>query len=326
MSCFPKAAQALKCKAERLSCCLDAGASDCDLSVCWTACKSSKFECLVSCEGKTGSDGKACRNACADTSRQCRGSCHVQRAAKQVCWATWSSCAASAVPLSMAASSSLPEHGEGHQDAEELDALEAEEDEREDEEWLSIEREVFNGYEEESVADDTEDLEAQRLHESDSLQADADADQDRREHAARQSLDVAKLELKAVPSNLQVKTVVGCPSGNGMQTVGDEWIKAVPEQCDKAASDANITASVRCCHDTALPVPARKYGSCTDLGTKTFAEAQAICRAAGMHVCSLEELWADQACKTGCGFDRVRVWTSTECSQTGVRRQSVQSV
>ena len=46
----------------------------------------------------------------------------------------------------------------------------------------------------------------------------------------------------------------------------------------------------------------------------SFNAADQTCRAAGLRLCTQEELETGVCCGTGCGFDGVRVWTSTPCT------------
>ena len=79
---------------------------------------------------------------------------------------------------------------------------------------------------------------------------------------------------------------------------------------------------VRCCSDVKLSASwgSRRDG-CSVWGEsnagwkcapdKTFAEAEAICQAAGARLCTVAELEDGCTAGTGCGFDAHLVWGTT---------------
>ena len=100
---------------------------------------------------------------------------------------------------------------------------------------------------------------------------------------------------------------------------------------------------MRCCSDVQQPVqnspPWTRNAGCSVWGgsdegsnwqcsmNKTFAEAEAICRAAGARLCTTEELVDGCAAGTGCNFDFELVWgvpsppvppMPVECGRAGV--------
>jgi cathepsin B len=66
---------------------------------------------------------------------------------------------------------------------------------------------------------------------------------------------------------------------------------------------------VRCCPKTGTAkVPMSEYG-CN--AGKTYSEANNICTAAGLRLCTQDLIAADRTAGTGCGYDSKRIWTST---------------
>ncbi len=57
------------------------------------------------------------------------------------------------------------------------------------------------------------------------------------------------------------------------------------------------------------PIASSAYG-CYD--KKTFAEAEAVCAASKMRLCTQAEISSGRTSNTGCGYDRMRVWTATQ--------------
>lgn len=101
--------------------------------------------------------------------------------------------------------------------------------------------------------------------------------------------------LQTAPSNNFV-SLAGCPSGSQKH----------PQSCDVAT----MKMSVRCCSLAGGAVGMGTYG-CNVL--KTFQEAESICSSRNLRLCSASEIQEKVACRTGCGFDNHRVWTSTLC-------------
>ena len=95
--------------------------------------------------------------------------------------------------------------------------------------------------------------------------------------------------------------------------------------------DDGALAAVRCCRgdgssaisvcdaDACFPKWGHSHGTASVSGIgcaahATFAEAEAECAAQpGMRLCTAQELYYP-ACRSGCGYDSVRVWTSEDCS------------
>lgn len=306
-SCQPKLIQALQCKQERSQCCEKAGVAGCSLDSCWSECKNANHKCQTECAGD-----KACRRQCRSVVKECRGACHTGRVAKRGCWSAWSTCLGVSTPKTVRAASLVADGAEHHDSgvADELDeaehgAAEAEEDMHEDEEWLALE-EMELGEDagvENVIADEVTD---------DAVEAD-EAD----DYAAAVGNGTGTSGASAAMAQLNVsnvKTVVGCPTGNGMQKVGNKWVTDVPEKCFSVSADSpQQTAGVRCCHESIAALPMKKYGACNNLVAATYQEAVRICSTKGLRVCTLDELWSGRSCKTGCGLDRARVWTATPC-------------
>ena len=77
-----------------------------------------------------------------------------------------------------------------------------------------------------------------------------------------------------------------------------------PEKCSSDTSKA----AVRCCDDAGKGYS--KVPTCNK--EKTYTQAKTICEGNGKRLCQKSEL--NKASGTGCGFDKVRVWTSTSPS------------
>eukprot|EP00927_Polykrikos_kofoidii_P040998 TRINITY_DN3493_c0_g1_i14.p1 TRINITY_DN3493_c0_g1~~TRINITY_DN3493_c0_g1_i14.p1 ORF type:complete len:343 (-),score=70.13 TRINITY_DN3493_c0_g1_i14:590-1549(-) len=67
-------------------------------------------------------------------------------------------------------------------------------------------------------------------------------------------------------------------------------------------------AGVLCCTNSAVELPAYGCRAATSL-----SDAAAICREADARLCTKQELEDGKQCNSGCGFDHMRVWTSTAC-------------
>ena len=91
--------------------------------------------------------------------------------------------------------------------------------------------------------------------------------------------------------------------------------------CDTVAASINETHPVRCCSDVEIE-GWKKKESCSlwseiyrgdECKNMTWSNANNFCatRNETARLCTLEELEAGCAEKTGCGFDKVRVWSKT---------------
>jgi len=86
-------------------------------------------------------------------------------------------------------------------------------------------------------------------------------------------------------------------------------------------ADSSETHEVRCCSDSPIDGWTKRGDSCpwaeSDRGMdgchsdKTFAEAEAVCEAAGARLCTKEELEGNCTRGTGCSHDRRLIWSST---------------
>lgn len=103
-------------------------------------------------------------------------------------------------------------------------------------------------------------------------------------------------------------TVDGCSSDNSNSNagVGDQSGQMIP----LTVHGADEHAAVRCCaHEgTALTCASSVQGVCHDFAT--FHDANAICRAADMRLCTQEEMGSGVCCGTGCWFNHYAVWIS----------------
>ncbi|MEZ4265968.1 MAG: putative metal-binding motif-containing protein [Myxococcota bacterium] len=111
--------------------------------------------------------------------------------------------------------------------------------------------------------------------------------------------------------------------------------QAVVDACGPASAD---TCSVTLCQPTAgsaktctqlgwspgLGSPdvcgASEVPACS--GLKTFAQAKAICEAAGARLCTWTEVTGNEAAQSGCNYDAERVWTSTACGTNSALTQA----
>jgi len=69
-------------------------------------------------------------------------------------------------------------------------------------------------------------------------------------------------------------------------------------------------AGCRCCGEASSQCGGDKCK------TFTFAECSSKCSAAGSRLCTAEEVLSDIVRGTGCGYDNMHVWTSSEDLQT----------
>eukprot|EP00039_Didymoeca_costata_P009674 m.128692 g.128692 ORF g.128692 m.128692 type:complete len:2513 (+) comp14564_c0_seq1:55-7593(+) len=141
------------------------------------------------------------------------------------------------------------------------------------------------------------------------------------------------------------------PCGNSSRSFHRASGSRIGGEIDCAPVDGEELASVRCCADSGLdpttPAPQTipptivpqiiSVESCTELDwkrkadnkicgfskingschkTENFLAALEICETAGSRLCTAEELRNNYAASTGCGLDKMLVWTSTKCNDT----------
>ena len=93
----------------------------------------------------------------------------------------------------------------------------------------------------------------------------------------------------------------------------------ITRACSVHAHRASFRGQVRCCSDVKLsPAWLSLRPGCSVWGgsnagwpctrDKTFAEAEAICQAAGARLCTAEELQGGCTAGTGCYFDFELIW------------------
>ena len=75
-------------------------------------------------------------------------------------------------------------------------------------------------------------------------------------------------------------------------------------------ANANAYGSPAVCGESDLGL-----GGCS--GAMTHAAAEAFCAGGGARLCTVDELAADEARGTGCGYDQKNVWSSTVCGAEG---------
>jgi len=73
---------------------------------------------------------------------------------------------------------------------------------------------------------------------------------------------------------------------------------------------------------SAIVCGSSETGGLSCSGLKKHSDAVAHCEKVGARLCTIEELQANEAAGTGCGYDSQRVWTSSECSKTGYWSQA----
>mmetsp|Transcript_57484 Transcript_57484/g.186736 ORF Transcript_57484/g.186736 Transcript_57484/m.186736 type:complete len:631 (-) Transcript_57484:609-2501(-) len=78
--------------------------------------------------------------------------------------------------------------------------------------------------------------------------------------------------------------------------------------------DADILAAVRCCSMDGRTCQTQSLGC----QWGTFPQTEAICAARGLRLCTRSELEKDVCCNTGCNFDGVLAWTSTQLACTSL--------
>lgn len=101
-------------------------------------------------------------------------------------------------------------------------------------------------------------------------------------------------------------TVDGCSSDNSNSNagVGDQSGQMIP----LTVRGADEHAAVRCCAHDGQHCASLVQGVCHDFAT--FHDANAICRAADMRLCTQEEMGSGVCCNTGCWFNHYAVWIS----------------
>eukprot|EP00927_Polykrikos_kofoidii_P044027 TRINITY_DN38116_c0_g2_i1.p1 TRINITY_DN38116_c0_g2~~TRINITY_DN38116_c0_g2_i1.p1 ORF type:complete len:507 (+),score=31.65 TRINITY_DN38116_c0_g2_i1:69-1589(+) len=83
--------------------------------------------------------------------------------------------------------------------------------------------------------------------------------------------------------------------------------KDIPPLC---LPDMSVAAVLCCGRMTGHHLPTAKYG-CHEAAT--HFTARSICKVRGLSLCSLDAVYKLKTCHAGCGFDRIRIWTSTGC-------------
>ena len=59
-------------------------------------------------------------------------------------------------------------------------------------------------------------------------------------------------------------------------------------------------------------------GGCS--GLLTWSCANRFCEIAGARLCTLVELLSDESAGTGCAYDSKKIWSSSNCSNSGMNR------
>lgn len=97
-----------------------------------------------------------------------------------------------------------------------------------------------------------------------------------------------------------------------------EYIEQHAPKCEKVSSKMNV----RCCLPGSRRERMKKYlDSCDDAKDVTFEEAKTLCHERGLIICSKSALLESSRkglCGMGCGFDKLRVWSSDWCAPDGV--------
>jgi len=123
----------------------------------------------------------------------------------------------------------------------------------------------------------------------------------------------ATAENYAHRNTLWGATMDGCPSDNinSHDYEGDHTGLEIPLVVHTTDRVHDETAAVRCCSEDAsgnLQCASTIQGICHNAAT--FLDAHAICREAGMRVCSQAETQSNACCGTGCWFNHFAVWIS----------------
>jgi len=110
----------------------------------------------------------------------------------------------------------------------------------------------------------------------------------------------------AVTYSLWGASVDGCSSDNGntRDYMGDQTGQAIPV----VVHSADETAAVRCCSHDGSTCASQVQGVCHDVAS--FHDANAICAAANMRLCSQAEMGSGVCCGTGCWFNHFAIWIS----------------
>jgi len=108
-------------------------------------------------------------------------------------------------------------------------------------------------------------------------------------------------------------TMDGCPSDNvnSHDYEGDQTGIEIPLVVHTTDRVHDERAAVRCCSEDAsnhLQCESTIQGDCHTAAT--FLDAHAICRGAGMRLCSQAEIQSNACCGTGCWFNHFAVWIS----------------
>lgn len=117
-------------------------------------------------------------------------------------------------------------------------------------------------------------------------------------------------------TQLGAATIDGCQSdnSNSHDYEGDQTGQAIPYVWHSNFDD---TAAVRCCQvDGSLPCVSQVDGTCHT--AVTFSQAEAVCQAAGLRLCTQTEMSDGRCCGTGCWFNHYAVWITQDAGGTYV--------
>jgi hypothetical protein len=89
--------------------------------------------------------------------------------------------------------------------------------------------------------------------------------------------------------------------GDGCSNAKDPWV----------IQDDRLFAAVRCCSRSFAACYSNSANACLP-ARANFSAASQICALQGERLCTKSELASNICCGTGCGYDTVLVWTSTE--------------
>lgn len=106
------------------------------------------------------------------------------------------------------------------------------------------------------------------------------------------------------------------PKGVGSDSAGSKWV--LTGEVDGTAAGNHMCETATC---DALGLTPTNFGSWLVCGAtpdcnataSTHAEAEALCEANGMRLCTSEEMGNNETQDSGCNFNYVAVWTSTAC-------------
>lgn len=162
----------------------------------------------------------------------------------------------------------VAEHAVEESEAHGLDA-EEELDAQDEEEWRALQALVADPSEDGGVVHEVEKRDGElSLEAADEEQEATQSNEAQAAHAADAVLSAKAPLVENATLGGARKTIAGCPSGNGMQTVGRAWLEQSPERCDAVSGTAQQTAGVRCCQPGSAAserVPMKRYGACGDL-------------------------------------------------------------